>query len=56
MLALRSGEHLAEHDAPGAPTLQVVRGRARLVANGERWELRQGDHIRSRPPGTGWRA
>jgi quercetin dioxygenase-like cupin family protein len=36
MLALRSGEHLAEHDAPGAATLQVVRGRVRLVRNGER--------------------
>lgn len=31
MLALQSGEQLAEHDAPGAATLQVVRGRVRLV-------------------------
>jgi quercetin dioxygenase-like cupin family protein len=49
MLALRSGEHLAEHEAPGAATLQVVRGRVRLVANGERWELGQGDHIQIPP-------
>lgn len=45
MLALRSGEHLAEHDAPGAATLQVMRGRVRLLTNGERWELGEGDHI-----------
>jgi quercetin dioxygenase-like cupin family protein len=31
MLALQSGEQLAEHDASGAATLQVVRGRVRLV-------------------------
>ena len=45
MLALRSGEHLAEHDAPGAATLQVMRGRVWLLTNGERWELGEGDHI-----------
>jgi quercetin dioxygenase-like cupin family protein len=45
MLALRGGEHLAEHDAPGAATLQVMRGRVRLLTNGERWELGEGDHI-----------
>ena len=45
MLALRSGEHLAEHDAPGAATLQVMRGRVRLLTNGEHWELGEGDHI-----------
>jgi quercetin dioxygenase-like cupin family protein len=49
MLALRSGEHLAEHDTPGAATLQVVRGRVRLATNGERWELRQADHIQIPP-------
>jgi quercetin dioxygenase-like cupin family protein len=49
MLALRSGEQLAEHDAPGAATLQVVRGRVGLVANGERWELGQDDHIQLPP-------
>jgi hypothetical protein len=27
MLALRSGQQLAEHDAPGAASLQVVRHR-----------------------------
>jgi hypothetical protein len=44
MLALRSGEQMAEYDAPGAATLQVVRGRVRLSTDGERWELGQGDH------------
>jgi quercetin dioxygenase-like cupin family protein len=45
MLALRSGEQLAEHDAPGAATLHVLRGRARLVAGDESWELGEADHI-----------
>jgi quercetin dioxygenase-like cupin family protein len=45
MLALRSGQQLAEHDAPGAATLQVVRGRARLVAGEESWELAEADHL-----------
>ena len=49
MLALRRGEQLAEHDAPGAATLQVVRGRVRLATDGERWELGQGDHIQIPP-------
>ena len=49
MLALRRGEHLAEHEAPGAATLQVVRGRVRLTANDEHWELGQGDHIQLPP-------
>jgi quercetin dioxygenase-like cupin family protein len=49
MLALRSGEDLAEHDAPGAASLQVVTGRVRLVTEGARWELGQGDHIRIPP-------
>jgi hypothetical protein len=29
LLALRGGRHLAAHDAPGAATLQVLRGRVR---------------------------
>jgi quercetin dioxygenase-like cupin family protein len=45
LLALRSGQQLAEHDAPGAATLQVVRGRARLVAGEESWELGEADHL-----------
>ena len=49
MLALRSGEQLAEHDAPGAATLQVVRGRLRLSTDAGCWELAQGDHIQIPP-------
>ena len=39
LLALRGGVHLAEHDAPGAGTLQVLQGRVRLVTSEESWEL-----------------
>jgi quercetin dioxygenase-like cupin family protein len=49
MLALRRGEQLAEHDAPGAATLQVVRGRVRLSTDAGRWDLGQGDHIQIPP-------
>lgn len=49
ILALRSGEHLADHDTPGVATLQVVQGRVRLVADGDQWELAQGDHIEIPP-------
>ena len=49
MLALRGGEQLAEHDAPGAATLQVVQGRVRLSTDGQGWELGQGDHIQIPP-------
>jgi quercetin dioxygenase-like cupin family protein len=45
LLALRGGVHLAEHDAPGAATLQVLQGRVRLVTSEESWELGQGDHL-----------
>ena len=39
LLALRGGMQLAEHDAPGAATLQVLQGWVRLVASEEagRW-------------------
>jgi quercetin dioxygenase-like cupin family protein len=50
LLAIRSGEQLAEHEAPGAATLQVVRGRVGLSTDDEGWELGQGDHIQL-PPG-----
>jgi quercetin dioxygenase-like cupin family protein len=36
---------LAEHDAPRAAALQVLRGRVRLVTSEESWELGQGDHL-----------
>jgi len=49
MLALRSGQRLAEHVAPGTATLQVVRGRVRLSTDEESWELGQGDHVQLPP-------
>jgi quercetin dioxygenase-like cupin family protein len=49
VLALRSGVHLAEHEAPGAATLQVLRGRVRLVAGAESWELGEADHVQIPP-------
>jgi quercetin dioxygenase-like cupin family protein len=36
---------LAEHDAPGSATLQVLQGRVRLVTSEASWELGQGDHL-----------
>jgi quercetin dioxygenase-like cupin family protein len=42
--ALRGGAQLAEHDTPGAATLQVLLGRVRLLTSEESWELGQGDH------------
>jgi quercetin dioxygenase-like cupin family protein len=45
LLAFRGGVRLAEHDAPGAATLQVLQGRVRLVTGEESWELGQGDHL-----------
>jgi quercetin dioxygenase-like cupin family protein len=49
LLALRGGAHLAEHDAPGAATLQVLHGRVRLVTSEESWELSPGDHLQIPP-------
>jgi quercetin dioxygenase-like cupin family protein len=49
VLAPRSGVQLAEHEAPGAATLQVLHGRVRLVTDSESWELGQGDHFQIPP-------
>jgi len=57
LLAFRGGVQLAEHDAPGAATLQVLHGRVRLVTSQASWELGQSDHtFNYRPADTGWRA
>jgi quercetin dioxygenase-like cupin family protein len=45
LLAFRGGVELAEHEAPGAATLQVLRGRVRLVAGDRSWELGEADHV-----------
>jgi quercetin dioxygenase-like cupin family protein len=49
LLALRGGVHLADHDAPGAATLQVLHGRLRLVTSEASWELGQDDHMQIPP-------
>lgn len=45
VIALRAGHELAEHEAPHEATLQVLRGRVRLVAGAEAWEGGTGDHL-----------
>ncbi|MDN5893516.1 MAG: cupin domain-containing protein [Nocardioides sp.] len=49
LLALAEGSALAEHDAPGAATLQVVVGNVRLIAGETTWSLGAGDLIRIPP-------
>lgn len=46
LLALRGGARPEEHESPGASTLQVLRGRVRVVAGDQAWQLRQGDHLK----------
>jgi quercetin dioxygenase-like cupin family protein len=39
VVALVAGARLQEHENPGAATLQVLRGRVRLTAGADMWEL-----------------
>ncbi len=43
VLALTAGSSLTEHESPGEATVQVLRGRVRLTADGVVWEGRSGD-------------
>lgn len=45
VIALRAGHELAEHESPHEATLQVLRGRVRLVAGADSWEGASGDHF-----------
>jgi quercetin dioxygenase-like cupin family protein len=45
LIALGQGHELAEHDAPPAATLFVVRGRIRLQAGEREWPLEAGELI-----------
>ena len=45
VLALTAGASLQEHENPGAATLQVLRGRVRLWADGDDWELGASDLV-----------
>lgn len=38
LIALAGGHALGEHESPGEATLQVLRGRVRLRADGEDWD------------------
>jgi quercetin dioxygenase-like cupin family protein len=49
VLALLAGVRLAEHEAPGTATLQVLRGSVRLTAGDDSWELNESDHIEIPP-------
>ena len=42
VIALAAGSELAEHDAPHAATLQVLRGSLRLRAGEREWPLAEG--------------
>lgn len=44
LMALVAGESLADHESPGAATLQVLAGAVRLTGGGEDLELHAGDH------------
>lgn len=45
LIALAGGRSLGEHESPGEATLQVLRGRVRLHAEGETWEGGSGDYL-----------
>lgn len=45
LIALLAGHELAEHESPGEATLQVLRGRVRLVTGVDSWEGATGDHV-----------
>lgn len=45
LMAFMSGSALGEHDAPPAATLQVLRGRAVLIAGEQEWELAAGELV-----------
>jgi len=43
LMALTAGSSMSEHENPGEATVQVLRGRVRLVADAVSWEGRDGD-------------
>lgn len=45
VLALMAGKGLSEHANPGEAFLQVLRGRLRLSAGDQQWELGPGDFV-----------
>jgi quercetin dioxygenase-like cupin family protein len=45
LLALREGRELSEHENPGEALLHVLRGRVRLTAGDDAWDLGANDHV-----------
>ena len=45
VMALTAGSALADHDSPGAATLQVLKGTVRLSAGQQELQLDAGDHV-----------
>lgn len=45
MMALMAGRDLSEHDNPGEAMLHVLRGRVRMTAGADSWELGAGTHM-----------
>ncbi|MBP6997174.1 MAG: cupin domain-containing protein [Phycicoccus sp.] len=45
VIAILAGHGLGEHESPGEATLQVLRGRVRLIAGDDTWEGLPGDHL-----------
>jgi quercetin dioxygenase-like cupin family protein len=45
LMALAAGRSMSEHENPGEATLFVLRGRIRLIADGDAWDGRSGDMI-----------
>ena len=43
VIGLRQGARLAEHENPGAATVQVLQGRVRMTAGTQSWDARTGD-------------
>ena len=43
--ALLAGHELSEHETPAEASLQVLRGRVRLVAGSDSWDLAAGDYL-----------
>lgn len=45
LVAMVSGQELAEHNSPGEATLQVMCGHVRLVVGDDAWDGRTGDYV-----------
>lgn len=45
LIAMTAGTVLAEHEAPGEATLQVIDGQVTLRADGDECDARVGDHL-----------